>query len=506
MTYITTNHQFVIDDKHPSDAFDDMANFFSLYTVTLDSLNRLSIQLSVPADFDINNNVKIHNAYQQFIKAVRYSIPDVNVLAPIHSEDNDGVIGLMIQHYDGVLVVEDTPARPSLYQKMLGVFLPTYEETHEPTGLYPERATPVIAEPVVQPIPQPQAQPTSQPQLQHQTQPQPQHQTQPQTQVTPVVIPRPIAQPVIQPQVPPQPLVSVPVPPFATQPQPAPITSQAQLLLPKPNLSIKPYRELLTQAIIQQAQQDKATQNSQNIRKITLKSRDSLTTAMIETLFHSFDKNAQGQAYDAIDLVSYGLEELRPKLAGLGINLAEDTQFLLNAKTKATPTDLQRLGNGQVAPSQIQLGAILEYGNTVGQNSTANQPISSVEPVPPITPAPKNPTANPANANLHNIAINVQISDSMGERTLKIKKFPVLFATRQTSVDTSAKLIKVMSSQQGEFFMISEQDGQLLAQKVAGNVSLQRGGNVKPLQNHEVLLPNDSFQIGNEVKIMLLVG
>lgn len=56
MSYITTNHRFIIDDKHPADVFDEMENFFSLYTVAMDDLQQVSVQLSVPPSFDIQSN------------------------------------------------------------------------------------------------------------------------------------------------------------------------------------------------------------------------------------------------------------------------------------------------------------------------------------------------------------------------------------------------------------------------------------------------------------------
>ena len=95
-------------------------------------------------------------------------------------------------------------------------------------------------------------------------------------------------------------------------------------VLPNIQTSAKPYQDLLTDAIMTAAKQ--WVDKSQVITQITLKSNDGLTTAMVEQLFSSFNHAHESThtPHDAIDLVSYGYEVLKPKLtpivASLGFN------------------------------------------------------------------------------------------------------------------------------------------------------------------------------------------
>lgn len=506
MTYITTHHQFVIDEKHPADVFDEMSNFFSLYTVTLDSFHQLSIGLTVPKDFDIDHNAKLNGHYQNFIKAIRYSIPDANIL-PVKISSDDarleaGILELMIQYHEGRWLtpqakMEDRDSKPKFYQKILGSLLPSFDHTQEQEGLYPQRPEPVA--PAVIPIsPQPIPPIIQQPAPTVATQPsiQPQYQ---QPQSPPITQPRPHALPVV-----PSVVTQISQPLQQSNSQPPSIN-----YLPKPNLSIKSYRELLTQAIIQQATQEKSAQlNGQSISHITLKSKDSFTTAMIETLFASFTSatgSLSGQrAYDAIDLASYGLEELRPQLCQIGVAISDEAQFSLNAKAKATAQDLEIIRQGKANPADIHLSVLLDYHAGV---------VSSLSPTPQktiysqvATPSSHSTLNPPANANTLNIVININVSDSMGERTMKVREFPVLFSTYNQHPD-HIKLCKVVSKQvQGELFYLMEQDGQLLAKNVASPISLHRGGQVRHLKDNDILMPNDSLQIGNEVQISLMLN
>lgn len=513
MSYITTNHQFVVDEKHPADVFGEMANFFSLYTVALDNLNRMSLQLCVPSDFDIDGNQKLHDSYQQFIKAVKYSIPDINVLPiqvlPIQSAENDSqkdTITLMIQTFAGRVTDEPTAdtaeIKPKFYQKILGGLLPKFASETTPDGLYPEQVAPTISipqpAPVSQPVPAPQPTPVAQPQAivvpQQQQQPQ-------QTPVQPRPIPSSIPSSIPSP-------IQNPISTSITQTPP-------KTLLPKPSKSIRPYREILIQAILAEVQNQQAQvieKASQPITAITFKSRDSLTTAFIETVFASFSptqNNSQistlGRAGDAIDLASFGLEELRPKLSKIGVALSDDAQFLLNSKAKARPEDIALIQQGQLEPNAVNLGVQLDYAPNDNHNTTQANPNSQPQPTPQATPQTVPPNPNTLNANRFNIAINVKVSDSMGERTVKLREFPAVFST-QNSHAPSTKLIKVVTNQaQGELFYLAEQNGQLLAQNVANGIVLHRNGQASTLYDNSVLLPNDVLQVG-EVQINLLVS
>lgn len=503
MSYITTNHQFVIDEKHPADVFGEMANFFSLYTVALDNLNRMSLQLCVPNDFDIDGNQKLYESYQQFVKAVKYNIPDINVLPiqvlPIQSAENDSqkdTITLMIQTFAGRVTDEPTAdtaeIKPKFYQKILGGLLPKFASETTPDGLYPEQVAPTISIPQPAPVSQPVLAPQPTPVAQPQAIVIPQQQQQPQQ--TPVQ-PRPIPSSIPSP-------VQNPTPTHQVTPK---------TLLPKPSKSIRPYREILIQAILAEVQNQQAQvieKASQPITAITFKSRDSLTTAFIETVFASFSptqNNSQistlGRAGDAIDLASFGLEELRPKLSKIGVALSDDAQFLLNSKAKARPEDIALIQQGQLEPNAVNLGVQLDYAQSRHQEKANPQ----FNPTPKTTTQKVQPNTNTLNANRFNIAINVKVSDNMGERTVKLREFPAVFSTQNTHAN-SAKLIKIVTHQaQGELFYLAEQDGQLLAQAVASEIVLHRNGQASSLHENDILLPNDVLQMG-DVQVSLLLS
>lgn len=536
MSYITTNHQFVIDEKHPADVFGEMANFFSLYTVALDAIHRMSIQLNVPANFDIEGNQKLYDSYQQFIKAVRYSLPDINVL-PIQQSESDSPsdnITLMIQYFEGRVTddvhlengTETVEPKPKFYQKILGGLLPKFASDTTTDGLYPEPVVPTISmptpAPVSQPIPVAQPIPVSQPQaISTPQQPTPQPvPVQPAVAqpVPPVITPQPLPQP--QHPQPQQPTIQQPPRPISTPtqnpvlpatPTPALTPITPKIVLPKPSKSIRPYREILIQAILAEVQTQQAQvieKASQPITAITFKSRDSLTTAFIETVFASFSptqNNSQistlGRAGDAIDLASFGLEELRPKLSKIGVALSDDAQFLLNSKAKARPEDIALIQQGQLEPNAVNLGVQLDYA----QSRHLEKANPQFNPTPKTTTQKVQPNTNTLNANRFNIAINVKVSDNMGERTVKLREFPAVFSTQNTHAN-SAKLIKVVTHQaQGELFYLAEQDGQLLAQAVASEIVLHRNGQASSLYENDILLPNDVLQMG-DVQIRLLLS
>ena len=130
MAYITTNHRFIIDDKHPSDVFDEMENFFSLYTTAIDDLQRVSVQLSVPTSFDITANKKMAESYRQFTQSLKYTMPDIHILpikthTPQTADDDDTAseadnsVILLIQRLEGY-ALDDEDEKPSLYRSVLG--------------------------------------------------------------------------------------------------------------------------------------------------------------------------------------------------------------------------------------------------------------------------------------------------------------------------------------------------------------------------------------------------
>lgn len=517
MPYITTNHRFIIDDKHPADVFDEMEQFFSLYTVAIDDLQNVSVQLSVPPTFDVTANKKLAESYRQFTKSLKYTIPDINIL-PIKtveisasddetSDTDDNTLTLLIQRLDGYQLEADE--KPSLYQSVLGKIMPRFGGQKSDTGLYPEREQISIATPLppvhpIQPA-QPAQTPTYQPPVTPKPQPQPQYQQ-------PPVQPAPISPTLNQPT-------------FAQNPiqTPNPSTGQpmgqnfgqnvppAQTLQRLPNIakSAKPYQEILTQAIVSEAKKQAGVLNGQIIHQITLKSNDSLTTAMIEQLFFSFNHAHEAQApHDAIDLVSYGYEVLKPKFAELGITLADDAQFGLKTNAKATPADTARLQSGGVFANEINLRVSLK--NTA--NSSTIQTAQASQPTQPTTP-----TANPAptnqnlNANLNpnlnhnaqNIRLLLKVGDPLGERQQKVSQFPLQFVSSDTpthSPNADGTQVRIFGAGQGHFFDIVELDGNVLLANVAPTVAITR--HQQRLTNQTLLMPNDVLSIDNQRNVV----
>lgn len=508
MPYITTNHRFIIDDKHPADVFDEMENFFSLYTVAIDDLQQVSVQLSVPANFDIKANKSIAEGYRQFTKSLKYTIPDINIL-PIktHSDahdvesdeedsQDDNTITMLIQRLDGYEIDEE---KPSLYQSVLGRLMPRFSGEKTEKGLYPEREQITIAQPV-QPIVKP---PVAQPQPVQQP---------PQPYIPPVAQPVPTPQPIVTPAVTPAEIYQPPVQPQPYQPQnpvtrPA-ITQQPTQPLPRlPNIakSAKPYQDILTQVIVNEAK--KLLDKTQIIQQITLKSSDSLTTAMIEQLFNSFNHahDKTQSPHDAIDLVSYGYEVLKPQLAKIGVNLADDAGFGLKTNAKATPADIQRLQSGGVFANEINLKIKLATQQNSHQTASQNTP-QNVANVSPMPTDYSNITNSNVNKNAQNIALMLKISDQLGDRQQKVSRFPLVFATRENKNTDAIRLFSANSHLQSDvFFSIVELDGNVLLDNLAPNVKVLRNGQILTAQT--VLLPNDVLTIDcNEIVGTVTLG
>ncbi|MEN9494461.1 MAG: hypothetical protein RJA89_703, partial [Pseudomonadota bacterium] len=347
MAYITTNHRFIIDDKHPSDVFDEMENFFSLYTTAIDDLQRVSVQLSVPTSFDITANKKMAESYRHFTQSLKYTMPDIHIL-PIKthaaqtaddddtaSEADNSVI-LLIQRLEGY-ALDDEDEKPSLYRSVLGRLIPRFAEEKSATGHYPERAPITLPEPIGQPAPSapipvsPQPQPAQAYQM-------PVQPTIPPSIPNPVPAGAPMQPPLVNTEPTPHKPQSTRVQPPVQTPTAAP--KPMVTVLPNIQKSAKPYQDLLTDAIMAAAKQ--WVDKSQVITQIILKSNDGLTTAMVEQLFSSFNHAHEPNhtPHDAIDLVSYGYEVLKPKLATIGVSLSDEAQFGLKAKVPAMPTDI----------------------------------------------------------------------------------------------------------------------------------------------------------------------
>ena len=522
MAYITTNHRFIIDDKHPSDVFDEMENFFSLYTTAIDDLQRVSVQLSVPTSFDITANKKMAESYRQFTQSLKYTMPDIHIL-PIKthaaqtaddddtaSEADNSVI-LLIQRLDGY-ALDDEDEKPSLYQSLLGRLIPRFVEEKSEAGFYPERTQLTLPEPIQPPVPSAAipVSPQSQPAQAYQTPVQP---TIPPSTPNPVPMVAPIQPPLVNTE--PMPSVSS-KPQQPTRVQPPVQTTKAApkpmiTVLPNIQKSAKPYQDLLTDAIMAAAKQ--WVDKSQVITQITLKSNDGLTTAMVEQLFSSFNHAHESThtPHDAIDLVSYGYEVLKPKLATIGVSLSDEAQFGLKAKVQATPTDIARLQKGEVFSNEIKLGV-----KFMTQTQTQNQPQpNSNHHIPASPPAFSAASTAPRqaqsklpqlNQNLQQIVLTIKSVDGLGERQQKVREFPIVFASREAQIAHALRLFAAndLKLASGVYFAIVESQGQLLIDEIDPNISITRNG--QPINRHDVLLPNDVLSINHAITVQLLLA
>ncbi|GGL89095.1 hypothetical protein GCM10010099_01630 [Streptomyces cinereus] len=525
MAYITTNHRFIIDDKHPSDVFDEMENFFSLYTTAIDDLQRVSVQLSVPTSFDITANKKMAESYRHFTQSLKYTMPDIHIL-PIKthaaqtaddddtaSEADNSVI-LLIQRLDGYALDDEdekTSLYPSLYRSVLGRLIPRFAEEKSATGHYPERAPITLPEPIGQPVPSAPI-PVA---LQYPTQPvspQPQPTQAYQTPVQPTIppsIPNPV--PAVTPMQ--SPLVNTE--PTTHKPQPTRVQApiQTATAAPKPMVTVlpniqksaKPYQDLLTDAIMAAAKQ--WVDKSQVITQITLKSNDGLTTAMVEQLFSSFNHAHESThtPHDAIDLVSYGYEVLKPKLATIGVTLSGEAQFGLKAKVQATPTDIARLQKGEVFSNEIKLG--VKFPTQTQPNSNhyiaSSPPAFSTASTAPRQAQSKLPQLN---QNPQQIVLTIKSVDGLGERQQKVREFPIIFASREAQIAHALLLFAAndLKLASGVYFAIVESQGQLLLDEIDPNISITRNGQL--IKQYDVLLPNDVLSINHAITVQLLLA
>lgn len=513
MAYITTNHRFIIDDKHPSDVFDEMENFFSLYTTAIDDLQRVSVQLSVPTSFDITANKKMAESYRHFTQSLKYTMPDIHIL-PIKthaaqtaddddtaSEADNSVI-LLIQRLEGY-ALDDEDEKPSLYRSVLGRLIPRFAEEKSATGHYPERAPITLPEPIGQPAPSapipvsPQPQPAQAYQM-------PVQPTIPPSIPNPVPAGAPMQPPLVNTEPTPHKPQSTRVQPPVQTPTAAP--KPMVTVLPNIQKSAKPYQDLLTDAIMAAAKQ--WVDKSQVITQIILKSNDGLTTAMVEQLFSSFNHAHEPNhtPHDAIDLVSYGYEVLKPKLATMGVSLSDEAQFGLKAKVQATPTDIARLQKGEVFSNEIKLGVKFMTQTQAQPNSNhhiaASPPAFSTASTAPRQAQSKLPQLN---QNLQQIVLIIKSVDGLGERQQKVREFPIVFASREAQIAHALRLFAAndLKPASGVYFAIVESQGQLLIDEIDPNISITRNG--QPIKQHDVLLPNDVLSINHAITVQLLL-
>ena len=277
-------------------------------------------------------------------------------------------------------------------------------------------------------------------------------------------------------------------------------------VLPNIQKSAKPYQDLLTDAIMAAAKQ--WVDKSQVITQITLKSNDGLTTAMVEQLFSSFNHTHESTntPHDAIDLVSYGYEVLKPKLATIGVSLSDEAQFGLKAKVPATPTDIARLQKGEVFSNEIKLGVKFMTQTQAQPNSNhhiaASPPAFSTASTAPRQAQSKLPQLN---QNLQQIVLTIKSVDGLGERQQKVREFPIVFASREAQIAHALRLFAAndLKPASGVYFAIVESQGQLLIDEIDPNISITRNG--QPIKQHDVLLPNDVLSINHAITVQLLL-
>lgn len=531
MAYITTNHRFIIDDKHPSDVFDEMENFFSLYTTAIDDLQRVSVQLSVPTSFDITANKKMAESYRQFTQSLKYTMPDIHILpikthAAQTANDNDTAseadnsVILLIQRLDGYALDDDE--KPSLYQSVLGRLIPRFAEEKSEVGFYPERAPITLPEPIGQPAPSaPIARPLPPQYPTQPVSPQPQPAQAYQMPVQQVTMPNqqsaippsnPNLVPAVAPMQPPmvntEPAPHKPQPPRVQPPIQTPTAAPKPMVTVLPNIqtSAKPYQDLLTDAIMAAAKQ--WVDKSQVITQITLKSNDGLTTAMVEQLFSSFNHAHESThtPHDAIDLVSYGYEVLKPKLATIGVTLSDEAQFGLTAKVQATPTDMARLQKGEVFSNEIKLG--VKFMAQAQNQPNSNHHIVASPPFSTASTAPRQAQSKlpQLNQNLQQIVLTIKSVDGLGERQQKVREFPIVFASREAQIAHALRLFAAndLKLASGVYFAIVESQGQLLIDEIDPNINITRNG--QPINRHDVLLPNDVLSINHAITVQLLLA
>lgn len=490
-----------------------MENFFSLYTTAIDDLQRVSVQLSVPTSFDITANKKMAENYRQFTQSLKYTMPDIHILpikthTPQTADDDDTAseadnsVILLIQRLDGY-ALDDEDEKPSLYRSVLGRLIPRFAEEKSATGHYPERALITLPEPIGQPAPSapipvsPQypTQPVSPPPQPAQAYQRPVRPTIPPSTPNPVPAVAPMQSPLVNTE----PMTHKPQPTRVQPPIQTPTAALKPMVTVLPNIqkSAKPYQDLLTDAIMAAAKQ--WVDKSQVITQITLKSNDGLTTAMVEQLFSSFNHahESTNTPHDAIDLVSYGYEVLKPKLATIGVSLSDEAQFGLKAKVQAKPTDIARLQKGEVFSNEIKLG--VKFLTQAQNQPNSNHHIVASPPFSTASTAPRQAQSKlpQLNQNLQQIVLTIKSVDGLGERQQKLREFPIMFASREAQIAHALRLFAAndLKLASGVYFAIVESQGQLLIDEIDPNISISRNG--QPIKQHDVLLPNDVLSINH---------
>jgi hypothetical protein len=229
---------------------------------------------------------------------------------------------------------------------------------------------------------------------------------------------------------------------------------------------------------------------------------------MVEQLFSSFNHAHEPNhtPHDAIDLVSYGYEVLKPKLATIGVTLSDEAQFGLKAKVQAKPTDIARLQKGEVFSNEIKLG--VKFMAQAQNQPNSNHHIVASPPFSTASTAPRQAQSKlpQLNQNLQQIVLTIKSVDGLGERQQKVREFPIVFASREAQIAHALRLFAAndLKPASGVYFAIVESQGQLLIDEIDPDITIARNG--QPIKQHDVLLPNDVLSINHAITVQLLLA
>lgn len=445
MVYLTTQQKFLIDKKHPADVFEDMSDFFGMYSANIDYFQDFSIKISLPQSFNLTNDPQIQQKYDDFIKVIMYADPSANILPISHHTDDDhnnsDIAILSLQYLD-------KKPNNTFYHRILTALMPQFEQQISASGWE-------------QPY---QHTKNSQTAQTHHAYTQQQHQNTSASNE--------------------EPLTKNPTSQQSTQTNKP--YHQSKTTTSSINDTLKKYRDFLTQKIYQTVLNTSLTQ--QTIESITFLTKDGLSSAFVEHVFTTFETSS---AHGAIDLITYIQTELYPLLQTLGVDFSESLRFLMKNVVNASPQQKQIISSGHFDLKEINID--INIGKEPIKNTSPN---SSQQHKQPSTQSSIHPIPNSHDTAPQGLRLKAQISDAMGERTIVIKQFPALFASHHAE-----KHIKLISEHISDVtFQIVQTDIHLYLLTQHKNETLING---QPVNDKQRLMPNDEISIGKDIKIIL---
>ncbi|MFO1365510.1 MAG: hypothetical protein U1E98_04135 [Moraxella osloensis] len=102
--------------------------------------------------------------------------------------------------------------------------------------------------------------------------------------------------------------------------------------------------------------------------------------------------------------------------------------------------------------------------------------------------------------------MTIKSVDGLGERQQKVREFPIVFASREAQIAHALRLFAAndLKLASGVYFAIVESQGQLLIDEIDPNIIITRNG--QPINQHDVLLPNDVLSINHAITVQLLLA